>query len=354
MGIFKKGKNWFIDYYVQGRRKRESIGPSKELAQIVLKKRKVQMAEGKFLDVKKEKKIHFREMARLYLESYSKPNKRSWDRDELSIKHLNTFFGNKYLHEITALDIENYKIERRQKVSPATVNRELACLKHIYAKAIEWGKIASSPASKVKKFREPNHRVRYLEEEEIERLHEACSEHLKPIIAVALNTGMRKGEILDLKWVDVNLRTRVISILNSKNGEKREIPINEDLARTLLAVPKNPKSPYVFCKEDGMPYREVKVGFRAALRRAKIKNFRFHDLRHTFASRLVMRGVDLKTVQELLGHKDIRMTLRYSHLSADHKRAAVEKLSSRMDTYMDTKGQFEKLVENLELSKSHQ
>ena len=165
---------------------------------------------------------------------------------------------------------------------------------------------------------------------------------------------MRKGEILNLKWVDVNLRTRVISILNSKNCEKREVPINEDLARTLLAVPKNPKSPYVFCKENGMPYREVKVGFRAALRRAKIKNFRFHDLRHTFASHLVMRGVDLKTVQELLGHKDMRMTLRYSHLSADHKRAAVEKLSSRMDTYMDTKGEIEKFLENLELSKFHQ
>ena len=354
MGIFKKGNNWFIDYYVNGRRKRESVGPSKELAQIVLKKRKVQIAENKFLDVRKQKRIHFRDMARLYLESYSKPNKRSWDRDELSIKNLNAFFGSKYLHEINALDIENYKVERRQKVSPATVNRELACLKHIFVKAIEWGKIASSPASKVKKFREPNRRVRYLEEEEIERLYETCSEHLRPIIAVALNTGMRKGEILNLKWADVNLRTRVISILNSKNGEKREIPINDDLARTLFGVRKNPKSPYVFCKEDGMPYRDVKVGFRAALRRAKIKNFRFHDLRHTFASHLVMRGVDLKTVQELLGHKDMRMTLRYSHLSADHKRAAVEKLSSRMDTYMDTKGQFEKLVENLELSKSHQ
>lgn len=354
MAVFKKGNNWFIDYYVEGKRKRECIGPSKELARAVLTKRKVQVRENRFLDVKREKKVRFGEMATLYLESYSKPNKRSWQRDELSIKHLNAFLGSKHLHEITVLDIENYKVERSGKVAPATVNRELACLKHIYTKAIEWGKTDASPASRVKKFREENQRVRYLEEEEIERLYGACPVHLKPIAAVALNTGMRRGEILTLKWADVNLRTKVITVLNSKNGEKREVPINEDLARILFRVPKNSKSPYVFCKDDGTPYGSVKVSFNSALGRAKIKNFRFHDLRHTFASRLVMRGVDLKTVQELLGHKDMTMTLRYSHLSPDHKRAAVEKLSSQMDTYMDTKEEFEKFLESSDLSNAYQ
>ena len=153
----------------------------------------------------------------------------------------------------------------------------------MFSKAIEWGKADTSPASKVRKFREPNHRIRYLEKEEVAGLYAACSDHLKPIVAVALHTGMRKGEILGLKWADVNLRTRIISILDTKN----------------------PRSSYVFCAKDGTPYRDIKVGFRAALKRVKIENFRFHDLRHTFASRLVMRGVDLKTVQELLGHKDI-------------------------------------------------
>ncbi len=331
--------------YADGRRKRESIGPSKELAKKVLQKRKVQIAENKYLDVKKNERIPFSEMARLYLEAYSKPNKRSWSRDELSIKHLNSFFSNKYLHEIGPLTIEKYKVERKRQVSPSTVNRELACLKHMYVKAIEWGKIDVSPASKVRLFKEENRRTRYLEEEEIERLYEACSGHLRPILVTALNTGMRKGEILNLKWVDVDLRNRVISILNSKNDEKREIPVNEDLFQALLRVRKNLESSYVFCKEDGVPYRDVKTGFKAALKRAKISNFRFHDLRHTFASRLVMKGVDLKTVQELLGHKDVRMTLRYSHLSPDHKKAAVEKLSKRMDTYMDTPGNFEQLLE---------
>ena len=156
---------------------------------------------------------------------------------------------------------------------------------------------------------------------------------------------MRKGEILSLKWVDVDLRNRVISILNSKNNEKREIPVNEDLFQALLRVRKNLESPYVFCNEDGVPYKDVKTGFKGALKRAKISNFRFHDLRHTFASRLAMKGVDIKTVQELLGHKDVRMTLRYSHLSPDHKKAAVEKLSKRMDTYVDTPEDFGQLLE---------
>ncbi len=309
-----------------------------------MQKRKVQIAENKYLDVKKNERIPFSGMTKLYLEAYSKPNKRSWGRDELSIKHLNSFFNNKYLHEIGPLNIEMYKVERKRHVCPSTVNRELACLKHMYVKAIEWGKIDVSPASKVRLFREENQRTRYLEEEEIERLHEACSGHLKPILITALNTGMRKGEILSLKWVDVDLRNRVISILNSKNNEKREIPVNEDLFQALLRARKNPESSYVFCNEDGVPYRDVKTGFKGALKRAKI-SIRFHDLRHTFASRLVMKGVDLKTVQELLGHKDVRMTLRYSHLSPDHKKAAVEKLSKRMDTYMDTPENFEQLLE---------
>ena len=137
MSVYKKDNTWYIDYYVNGRRKRESIGPSKELAKKVLQKRKVQIAENKYLDVKRNERIPFSEMTKLYLEAYSKPNKRSWDRDELSIKHLNSFFSNKYLHEIGPLNIEKYKVERKRQVSPSTVNRELACLKHMYVKAIE-------------------------------------------------------------------------------------------------------------------------------------------------------------------------------------------------------------------------
>ena len=117
-------------------------------------------------------------------------------------------------------------------------------------------------------------------------------------------------------------------MLNTKNGEKREIPINRKLKETLSAIKQNPLGEYVFSKNhNGAPYQEVKTGFANAMERCKIENFRFHDLRHTFASHLVMAGIDLNTVRELLGHKSLVMTLRYAHLSPEHKRKAVEILN---------------------------
>ncbi len=332
MGIFKKGKSWYIDYYVQGRRKREKIGPSKAQAQVVLQKRKVEIAEGKFLDVRKDERILFRDMAKVYLEAYSKPNKRSARRDETCIRSLNSIFGTRYLHEITGLDIEKYKLKRKEKVTNATINRDLQCLKHVFKKAIEWGKISYSPAAKVKLLKERNTRTRYLEEEEIKALVDVCCDHLRPIVISALNTGMRKAEILNLKWKDIDFRQRMICLLDTKNNERREIPVNDILFKTLLRVKKNPASPYVFCKKDGRPYDNVRRSFDTAKKKAGIKGFRFHDLRHTFASHLVMAGVDLKTIQELLGHKSIDMTVRYSHLSPDHKKLALDILCKRMDT----------------------
>ena len=332
MGVFKKRNNWYIDYYVQGRRKREKIGPNKAQAQVVLQKRKVQIAENRFLDVRKNEKVLLKDMAKLYLEAYSKPNKRSARRDETSIRNLNSILGGRYLHEVTPLDIEKYKLKRKEKVTNATVNRELQCLKHIFKKAVEWGKISDTPAAKVKLLKERNTRIRYLEEEEIKVLLEASPGHLKSIIITALNTGMRKGEILGLKWKDIDFRQRVICLLDTKNNERREIPVNDILFKALLAVRKNPASAYVFCKKDGTPYSNVRSSFETAKKKASIKDFRFHDLRHTFASHLVMAGVGLRTVQELLGHKTIDMTVRYAHLSPDHKKRALDILCKRMDT----------------------
>ncbi len=330
MGVYKRGTIWYIDYYAGYKRRREKIGPSKRQAETVLKKRIVQVAENRFLEVDKYDKIKFEKITNLYLENYSKPNKKSSRRDVTSINNLKPFFAGKYLHEITPLDMEKYKRERQGQVSNATVNREIACLKHIFTKAIEWGIVQKNPGKKVKLLRERNTRLRYLDEREIGRLHDACAEHLKPIVAVALNTGMRKEEILSLKWKDLDYRIRTISILDTKNGESREIPMKDIVNRTLLDIGKKADSPWVFCKKNGERYGNIRKAFEGARKRAGIVDFRFHDLRHTFASHLVMVAVDLKTVQELLGHKSFEMTLRYAHLSPEHKKVALDVLCKRL------------------------
>lgn len=334
MGVYSRNGNFYIDYYAGGKRKREMVGTSKGLAETVLQKRKVEIAENKFLDINREQKIKLEDFATQYLDLHCKSNHKpgSLRRDINAIRTINKFFGGKYMHEITHLDIEKFKAERIKNVTPATVNRSIALLKSMYNRAIEWDKAKDNPVLKVKLFKENNKRVRYLEREEITKLLAECNEHLKPIVIVALNTGMRKGEILSLKWHDVDFRRGIIYLLNSKNSEKRELPINDQVKTVLIKVRKHPGSPYIFCKANGQPYGDIKKSFLTAISKSGIINFHFHDLRHTFASQLVMSGVDLNTVRELMGHKTLEMTIRYSHLSPDHKKRAVDILSKRIVT----------------------
>lgn len=338
MGVFKNKKdNWYwIDYYYEGRRKRERISPSKKVAENVLAKRKTEIAENRFLDKNKIERIKFRDFASIYLNNHSKANKRSWkSTDRGLVNSLVDFFGHRHLHEISPMLVEQYKSERRQYVSPATVNRSLSCLRCMFNKAILWGKGKENPVRQVKFFKEDNKRVRFLELHEVARLLGQCSEKLKAIVTVALNTGMRKNELATLKWRDVDFGRNVIAVVKTKSGEKRHIPLNAISKKALMSVRKHPESEYIFCGKTGKPF-DWRKSFETALKRAGILDFRFHDLRHSFASQMVMSGIDLNTVRELMGHKDMSLTLRYAHLSPDHKSKAVEILGNRMDTYMDT------------------
>jgi len=190
-------------------------------------------------------------------------------------------------------------------------------------KAVEWEMATEEVLKRVRKVKqlpERNGRLRFLSKEEIQNLIDACAAHISPIVLMALNTGMRKGEILSLVWEQVDLKHGFILLIDTKNGERREIPINETLRYSLSSLPRHIASPYVFWQgDDGKRYMDVRRSFRSALKRAGIRDFRFHDLRHTFASHLVMAGVDITTVKELLGHKTLTMTMRYAHLAPSHK-----------------------------------
>ncbi len=332
--IVKGQNNYFIEYYVDGRRKREKISSSKILAETVLKKRLVEIAENKHLDVKKEEKIKFEDFADEYLELHSKVNNKSWQTFDLkNIIILKRFFSGRYLHEITPRLIEQFKAERAKTVMPATINRSLACLKSMYNKAIAWKRFAGpNPVREVKLYKENNQRLRFLEKEEIGRLLVHCDGFLRPLVIVALNTGMRLGELRQLKWRDVDYKREIIYLRDTKNGEAREIPMNEYVKNAFVAIPKSPDSQYVFCKHKGGSFGDIRKTFWTALKKSGIVGFHFHDLRHTFASHLVMSGHDLNTVRELLGHKTIQMTLRYAHLSPKHKKHAVDSLGKVLDT----------------------
>ncbi len=333
MGVYQKNNHWYIDYYAKGVRKRERVYGSKRDAERALHKRKIQVMEGKFYEIEKLKAMKLKELIRIFLETYSKPNKSSWRDDEIHLNRACSFFGDINISEVTPLKVEEFKRWRLEGgVKRTTVNRNLQVLKTMFYKAMEWGYSKDNPIKKVKLYKEDNRRLRFLEREEIERLLNACSLHTRKTVVFALNTGMRRGEMLNLKWSDISLKNNLIYIHKTKTKTKRVIPMNSAVKRLLLNIRERSTSEYIFCNEEGGQIKSLRKGFEKALNRAGINDFRWHDLRHSFASHLVMSGIDLNTVKELLGHKTIDMTLRYSHLSQDHKSRAVEVLGRRIDT----------------------
>ena len=331
MGVYLRGKSYYFNFYYEGKRYNEKIGQvSKSVAEEKLNIKRSEVIRGEWKP--KAVKISFEKFKEEYLK-YSKGNKkpRSFIRDECSLKHLSRFFGSKRLSEISPFMVEKYKLTRKEEeAAPVTTNHELGCLRNMFNMAIKWKKAQANPVREVKFFKEPKGKDRILSEEEEIRLLEIVrattkSQHLEPIIITALHTGMRKGEILNLKWSNVDFKTGHILVVETKNGEIRRIPMNKKLTETLQGAKKLSKSEYVF-SENGKPYGDVKTGWWSALEKAKIEGFRFHDLRHTFGSRLGMAGADIKTIAELMGHRDLQMTMRYSHPTPEHKRKAVEML----------------------------
>ena len=338
-----KGSGIFWIRYADqfGKIHREKVGP-KSLASAAYRKRKTEIREGKFFPekIRRKREMIFRDMAKLYLEEHAKVNKRSWKTDEERLARLKESFGDRRLSAITKQDVERFRAVLARELSPATVNRYMALLKTVFSKAIEWGKTKYNPVQGIKQFKE-SHRIRFLTDEEEEALEAKFPEKYWPWLEVALHTGMRRGEQFNLRWQDVNFQTRTLTIPRSKHGEVRHIPMNDRVIEILRNLPSRLNSPYVFASSTGKtsmdPNNFVHRVFIPALSEAKIDDFRWHDLRHTFASRLVMDGTDIRTVQELMGHKTITMTMKYAHLSPGHKMEAVQRLArKRSDTATST------------------
>ena len=339
--VRKRGDSYQIDYFdPNGKRVRASFKKKKD-ADAELAKRVSLIAEGRYLDVKKDYKITLGELLCKYEDNFSsQASFLRWKKH--CLENFKEYFGESTkLSNIKFVDVETYRNHLRQKPTRndsirtnASVNREMSCLHHIFTKVVEWEMIERSPFDKGKSLllKENNMRLRFLTEDEIVRLLDECPKHLRRIVECALHTGMRKGEILSLQWSQI--RNGFIYLRKTKTGNSRQIPVNDRLGTLFKEIRREQqlKSEYVFTyltSETGKlePVDSVKRSFAGALRRAGIDDFKFHDLRHTFASQLIMKGGSLKDVQEILGHKTMTMTLRYAHLSQEHKKKAVNLLN---------------------------
>ncbi len=233
MALYQRGRIWYADFYVQGKRVQESIGTAnRREAEKFYALRISEVERGEYA---KPLKITICEFGQQYLE-YAKANKRSWLRDQQIMRHLNVFFENMLLIDVGPLPIERYKLERMQAVAPATVNREIALLKHLFNVAEQWGMYRGrNPVKGVKFLSENNLQFRSLTEEEETRLLRCCSPYLQDLVTFAIHTGLRLGDILNLKWEEVDIGQDALTFLVQKTQRILEVPLNNEAATVMGA-----------------------------------------------------------------------------------------------------------------------
>jgi integrase len=322
-GVYQRGRVWWIRYRFNGKYIHQSIG-DRVLAERTMEEIRRRIQDGRHEIKFKDERRTFAEMADEYLEA--KSNKRSLRCDRSMLRHLVPVFGSSLVHTITKAEVEVYARTRRKTVSGATVNRDLALLRHLFNLAIEKGYMRDNPVRGVKKAKESPSRRKYIfTEDEIQALVNASAPHLRPILAVAIGTGLRKGDILGLRWDEVDFAHNVISLYQQKTEEPLEIPMLA-MVRELLWRLKGTagESPLVFAWE-GKRIVDIRRAFHTALRRSGLaaKGYHFHDLRRTFATMLYNRGVHLTKIQRLLGHRSILTTERYLGVKFEETRQAI-------------------------------
>ena len=332
MGLYKRGRVWWIDFYGQNRNRiqESSHSSSRRYAEKLLNLRKAEVLRGVF---RPPVKVTLAEFGKRYME-HAKANKRSWLRDKQILEHLTKFFGTeRQLSGVGAAEVENYKLHQRNAVSGSTVNRELALLKRMFNLASAWDLYqGANPVKKVKFFREFNTGLRVLSDEEEKKFLQHATPCIQDIARFALNTGLRIGEIFSLRWSQVDMEQRILTVFAPKTGKLREVPLNAEAHAVLRAWSHSRRNEFVFYNpETGKPFVDLKAGFLKACKKAGIAGVTWHTLRHTFTSRLVKGGVDIVTVKELLGHSTITVTMRYAHTNLQAKREAVHVLSGLGD-----------------------
>jgi len=381
--VFVTGaKSFRYSYYFQGKRKAFTIGKFGTLttaqAREIVKQKAGQVATG--IDVQSEKANARADailrdgltLQRFIETSYNDWREANRKRAPESLRRLRVCFfddfGKRSLDTITRWDIEKWSTARLNGgIAPDTINRDIAELRAVFSKAVEWDVLQTSPLDKLKSAKvDRSPKVRFLTVDEERALRNALAQrderlkqkrinankwrlqrkydllpdlslqtyadHLSPMVLLSINTGLRRGELFGLTWDHVDLEQATLTVVGdiSKSGQTRHIPLNIEAKKALLLCKSTSSAlqTFVFQNNDGLPFDNVQTSWERVLKDAKIDNFRWHDLRHHFASRLVMAGIDLNTVRELLGHSDMKVTLRYAHLAPEHKARAVSILDN--------------------------
>lgn len=369
--VFPSGTMRYICQYQRGRK--INIGTVGVITPAQAREKAVEILNdfNKGIDPKAKRGINKPKTLQEFFENEYKPwvlshHKRGDKTLATMIRCFNKLFS-KPLTEITPSVLEQWRIKRlNEGISNATLNRDIGVLKSLMTKAAEWGFIKESPLKNLKLFKiDRAPKVRYLSVEEETRLRHALlerdtqlkqdrksgnqwrqergyalfpefeenefSDYLMPMVLLSINTGLRQGELFNLNWemVDLTGESIIISGDITKNSNSRYIPLNDEAMQIMKQLYKKsiPKAGLVFPSKNNQPFNNVKRSWTSLLKKAQITQFRWHDLRHHFASKLVMAGIDLNTVRELLGHSDIKMTLRYAHLAPEHKIKAVKKIA---------------------------
>lgn len=329
----KKNGKWYYKFQINGERKHGLCHGANDIKQAKaiedIEKFKLRQQQGGII-ARDLKNIPLNKITNIYLE-YSKINKKSYNTDVSRARLINGYFGDhKLIKDIKPENIERFKTYLlslgRSKV---TVNRYLEQLSCMFNMAVDNQYLLQNPCKNVRKFPSQNYSIRYLTNDEEKRLYEHLPVRLIPIVTIALHTGLRKGNILNLKWEQINFDFRFIEILENKGNKHIILPMNEIVYELLKELREQSISEYLFINpQTNLPYTDISNAWENTLRKAGISNLRFHDLRHTVGTRLAKENVPINVIKEILAHSDIKTTMRYVHCTDGAKLNALSKLHS--------------------------
>ncbi|MCR5504369.1 MAG: tyrosine-type recombinase/integrase [Elusimicrobiaceae bacterium] len=311
--IENKNGTYTIDYRdSNGKRRRKVVEGSKTYAKELENKIKMQKTNAKYFPERVILETTFKEASDKYWTLHCSTTKGA-AKAKYILDVLNKRFGSKHLYKITAADIQTYYNEKVLNSSSSTANRHFAVIRAIFNRAIALDIFnGQNPCSRVARKKENPARTNFLDKEQIHNLLEKAPSNIKPILQCALMTGMRRGEILNLTWNDIDLKNGIIHIRDSKSGKSREIIMIPALVEVFQNLPKTQGKIFNIKTEC------LRKRYNKLLKELEIKDFCFHSLRHTFASQFMMNGGDLAILKNILGHSTMDLTLRYSHFAPDH------------------------------------